>query len=1292
MSVSQEPLSVRNNNPGNLRYVGQEGAAPGEGGFATFESAQAGLDAMRKQIELDTQTRGLTLTQFLNKYAPPTENKTGNYIDFVVKRTGLDPAGRVPVEKIADLQTAMIEMEGGPRALSRYNLQKATPTQVARAPQTAQPQTAAQPKPTTPVETRPGVQVAAAVNPSDLPTSYTSALALNYLADTDPEGSVMSKVNQMMEELRDEGGATRTPGAATLQQYAKSARTDPFKLMAQAQEPTEQQPPQQRKAVPRMPVRMADGGPLDASLLEKAASGQRAFYRPEEKEWIAAREKEFEAYNQAVKDYNEKLLQYQKEAEAYNAIMSPYLSDVEAYNKASEEYNQNVYNPYVSAIEQYNQAMRDYEENVYKPYLNEVAAYNKALEEYNASVNAPYEQEVAAYNKAVEDYTKNVYDPYAAEVEKYNQALRDYEENVYNPYVRSVDEYNAAAEEYYKKNYPTYEADIAAYNKAADEYNAKLKAYEDYMKTLPEYYYGATETSLPYVAVQKTIGGRNYYTGYAGYDPLNLTKLQGVPQFGAAVAPPSGYEFVQTGVVPIFGEKNSYAAGYYRKIGAPAYTSMAAPGEFTAKLPEYVPYSGVAPKEPAPFSMAEPTRPADFTGVAPTAPAGFSGVQPTLKPFELSQPIAPEAFSLTAPVEPTAVAPTAPTGPTATQYTPEQFEEYVTNARNRAQKAAANRAQALKIAANPQQFGLSGLSLGMFAEGGEVNYNQMAEQMTVGTVPEGKSGVLGNVARDVVRGAQYLPYDLLGAPVDIATMAMRPFGYNVEKPVGGSEWLIEKSRQAGIADQPTGSLAETATRIGMGFVNPAAVARQIPKGIATLEKGVEKMTLPAFRQITGNPNATKEEMMDFVLNQKNIMQAGTSAIVKPKGGTFVSGEHSTFDNALEDITSSINREKQNWGYAADAGDMVKKLDTISDFFNTRFKNYYQKRLGSQDDPLRDAFVRGDFNGGDWFNVQELNDIRARIANPQTSSAQKEELLRLLNSKYDAWTDINAIVPERNSIGKKLAYPSSESVNIIQKKLKEQGVNVDKKDISVTAETRDNYLIGDKGLNAINQGDVAYDVGSSPTLGERADLIKDYLMTLNPNQIKNITFEDAIIGAERYHEALKNPAIKFTPQELFEGREKMFNVGDKYQWSEIKTVEALKREGLAMDHCIQGDDYCRQLTSGVGRHFSLQDAKTGIPHTTISTYRSPFAGPESKHVVIGQIKGHSNSIASKYFDQIEKFLEEYEKQVGKIYITEKPKFIPPAFKKAEYTQLPRGYEGNQYAKGGMVDKPLYDRAA
>lgn len=92
-------LADRNNNPGNLRFVGQTGATMGEGGFAKFASAEDGFQALINQVQLD-QSRGLTLQQFIAKYAPPTENDTSLYVTQMAQWLGVDPS-----MKLSDIDT-----------------------------------------------------------------------------------------------------------------------------------------------------------------------------------------------------------------------------------------------------------------------------------------------------------------------------------------------------------------------------------------------------------------------------------------------------------------------------------------------------------------------------------------------------------------------------------------------------------------------------------------------------------------------------------------------------------------------------------------------------------------------------------------------------------------------------------------------------------------------------------------------------------------------------------------------------------------------------------------------------------------------------------------------------------------------------------------------------------------------------------------------------------------------------------------------------------------------------------
>jgi hypothetical protein len=85
-------VPTRLNNPGDLMYAHQDGALPhgvtGTDGrlrvYAAFASVMDGWRALYNQIRLDAG-RGLTLAEFIGKYAPATDhNNTSSYLSFVM--------------------------------------------------------------------------------------------------------------------------------------------------------------------------------------------------------------------------------------------------------------------------------------------------------------------------------------------------------------------------------------------------------------------------------------------------------------------------------------------------------------------------------------------------------------------------------------------------------------------------------------------------------------------------------------------------------------------------------------------------------------------------------------------------------------------------------------------------------------------------------------------------------------------------------------------------------------------------------------------------------------------------------------------------------------------------------------------------------------------------------------------------------------------------------------------------------------------------------------------------------
>lgn len=117
-----DTLANRNNNPGNLRFIGQNGASQGEGGFARFDSPASGYAALLNDLDakLSGNSRsGLTpdhtLADMVNVYAPSKDNNNpANYTAVVANKLGVSPGTKLSELKprLGELAEAMAQHEG----------------------------------------------------------------------------------------------------------------------------------------------------------------------------------------------------------------------------------------------------------------------------------------------------------------------------------------------------------------------------------------------------------------------------------------------------------------------------------------------------------------------------------------------------------------------------------------------------------------------------------------------------------------------------------------------------------------------------------------------------------------------------------------------------------------------------------------------------------------------------------------------------------------------------------------------------------------------------------------------------------------------------------------------------------------------------------------------------------------------------------------------------------------------------------------------------------------------------
>jgi muramidase (phage lysozyme) len=141
---------------------------------------------------------------------------------------------------------------------------------------------------------------------SDLPETYRSALALNFLVDSDPEDELMAKATQLLQaSMPEQGGGPA--GGKVLQQYAaQMPEVSPYQFL----QPSPPDPG---------PAKMATGG--------LAIGGTRVPFVPnpsltkEQMDLIKQREQDYETYQQRFKDYETSFSEYERQAAAYDAAI-----------------------------------------------------------------------------------------------------------------------------------------------------------------------------------------------------------------------------------------------------------------------------------------------------------------------------------------------------------------------------------------------------------------------------------------------------------------------------------------------------------------------------------------------------------------------------------------------------------------------------------------------------------------------------------------------------------------------------------------------------------------------------------------------------------------------------------------------------------------------------------------------------------------------------------------------------------------------------------------------------------
>jgi hypothetical protein len=221
----------------------------------------------------------------------------------------------------------------------------------------------------------------------------------------------------------------------------------------------------------------------------------------------------------------------------------------------------------------------------------------------------------------------------------------------------------------------------------------------------------------------------------------------------------------------------------------------------------------------------------------------------------------------------------------------------------------------------------------------------------------------GGLEAAALQGVSETPYNLLGAPVDILTMAMRPFGYNVEAPMLGSEDLKRRATKAGIRQEPPkeGTAARALfniAEIGSSAVNPAAPVRA---GMKAAKAVGDKAT---------------DVAKDFQEYNRQLTVPGASYAVAPKAGKSTTPLFSPLPSAQAPFVGRLDR------FVAELPGAVQK-DQFLGMLKGKFRDH---EIGRAQEALEDLDGAAKVSPSDLLNriKQDYDPARYRtqIVEPQ----------------------------------------------------------------------------------------------------------------------------------------------------------------------------------------------------------------------------------------------------------------------------------------------------------------------
>ena len=554
-----------------------------------------------------------------------------------------------------------------------------------------------------------------------------------------------------------------------------------------------------------------------------------------------------------------------------------------------------------------------------------------------------------------------------------------------------------------------------------------------------------------------------------------------------------------------------------------------------------------------------------------------------------------------------------------------------------------------------------------YAEGGEVADPEEAMFAGREDVPAKPRISNEEFIRESLKGLGEYPYLLAGSPVDLATMAMRPFGYDVQKPVMGSEWIKQKATEMGVRPEDTTDPRLQGPRMAsemlFSLMNPASVPRA---GAKAVDIATDPKTKEAAKALLQDYMAAKEAQYYAV--------PGASYAVKPKGGVWLPA-----GSGAKPSQGSPEYIRNNY-----AEELARKKDFIDPekyaaiegmLGSGKVEKYFKNKYATGDDPVRNAMV------ADQIPFETLNTepgMGAKAWQAQLDLLERGTYPELVRQQLEFLYDSNArILP--------MTVNTPSPILDMGQKMSLEGVPKDFQNppgiLDIQTDVPGSYFPEEPPAilrrtlennpppavaTAVKKGEPIYSFsdqvsGFSNIKAFDSNEVIPALATLTPKQLSKMSFEEALIAGlkntkadplkdyqkdvDRLVRAINRDDVdKFKPRSV-KSVEELYKFGTKpvklpegrqtytwdTEWVQLTDPRAAYLEGEVMSHSVgsywlQERGYGRigaggreAFEKGDAVIYSLRDKNTGEPRGV--TVEVDTTDPET--IFVSQIKGKSN---------------------------------------------------------------------